>query len=284
MRLLLIIFIISLGISNSNDKIITLNEPIHDTQSLKVNISYSLGDFVLEHGQDNMAVTGFLKYNSNNFDGELEYDRFGSHSILNLETNMDIDFDWEFNENKKDPIYNEAELYISPLIPVSLDLDVGMGNSIISLDKIDIGEFFLECGLCDAQIDIGKNRNPIECRKLDVDAGLGTIKIDNLLNANANDMDFNCGLGTMELDFTGEVLQDINVDIMVGLGSVAVIFQTGTNVIFNYDSSFLSNVELSEFNHRDDAYYSIPFVENSPSITITGSIGAGTLDIKWIDN
>jgi len=231
-----------------------------------------------------MAVTGYLKYNSKNFEGKLEYDQFGSHGILNLETNMDIDFDWEFNDTKKNPIYNEAELYISPIVPISLNIGVGMGNSLISLDKIKIEEFVLDCGLCETQIDIGANRNPIDCSNLDVDAGLGTVKINNLLNLNTTDMDFDCGLGTMELDFTGELWQDVNVDISVGLGSVDMIFQPGTNVIFKYESSFLSNVDLSDFRYSGDKYYSIPFIEDNPSIIITCSIGAGTLDIQWVEN
>ena len=284
MRLIYFICIISLGISNSHENIITLNELLNDTQSLKVNISYSLGDLILEHGQNNMAVTGYLKYNSKNFEGKLEYDQFGSHGILNLETDMDINFDWEFNDNTKNLIYNEAELYISPVIPISLNLGVGMGNSLISLDKIKVEEFNLDCGLCETQIDIGEHRNPIDCSSLDVDAGLGTVKIKNLINLNTTDMDFDCGLGTMELDFTGVLLNEIYVDLSVGLGSVDLIFQTGTNVIFKYDGSFLSNVDLSDFRYSGDEYYSIPFIEDNPSIVITGSIGAGTLDIHWIEN
>jgi hypothetical protein len=88
----------------------------------------------------------------------------------------------------------------------------------------------------------------------------------------------------MELDFTGELWQDVNVDISVGLGSVDMIFQPGTNVIFKYESSFLSNVDLSDFRYSGDKYYSIPFIEDNPSIIITCSIGAGTLDIQWVEN
>ena len=268
---------------NKPNNIVTLNEPLNDINSIMVNIDYSLGNLVLEAGQPSMAVTGYLKYNYQNIDGLLEYNIYGSTGILNLETDVEVDWDFEFDENDKNKIYNESELYLSSKIPLRMNIDVGMGKSNLSLSKLMIEDFNLDCGMCETIIDFGEVINPVRCATVDIDAGLGSAKVRNILNSNSDKMEFECGLGTMDLHFGGQLKRDIEVDLSIGLGAMEIEIPIGTNVIFKYDGSFLASVDLMDFTQINDEYRSKYFERNNPIIYITGSIGGGSLEINWID-
>lgn len=279
-----VMIIMCLAFPNNPDKILTLNESLDGIQSMKVNIDYNLGNLVMEAGQADMAVTGYLKYNYQNIDGLLEYERFGTTGVLHLETDVDVGWDFEFDDGKKNKIFNESELYLSPKVPLKMNIDVGMGKSNLSLDHLTIEDFVLDCGMCETIIDFGESFNPVKCATVDIDAGLGSATVKNLLNSNSDRMEFECGLGTMDLHFGGLLKHDIDVDISVGLGTIEIEIPEGMNVIFKYDGSFLSNVDLDDFSLISDEYYSKDFNKENYTIYITGTIGAGSIEINWIDN
>ncbi|MFQ6610649.1 MAG: hypothetical protein ACE5D7_07610 [Fidelibacterota bacterium] len=281
-RLILLPLLFCFIYPNNPDKILTLNEPLNDISYLKVNIDYSLGNLVMEAGQPGMAVTGYLKYNHQHIDGRLEYNEYGSTGILNLETDIEVDWNFKFDEDDKNKIYNESELYLSSKMPTIMNIDVGMGKSTLSLDRLMIEDFNLDCGMCETNIDFGEVLNPVKCASVDIDAGLGSAKVRNILNSNSDKMEFECGLGSMDLHFGGELKRDIEVDLSIGLGTMEIEIPIGTNVIFEYDGSFLASVDLVGFTQINDEYHSKNFDNNNPVIYITGSIGGGSLEINWI--
>jgi len=283
-KVIFIAMLICLIFPSNKEKILTLNEPLYNIKSMKVNIDYSLGNLVIEAGQPDMAVTGYLKYFYQNIDGLLEYEKFGSTGILRLETEVDIDWDINYKNYGKNKVYNESELYLSPKIPLKMNVDVGMGKSTLSLQQLKIENFVLDCGMCETKVDFGEIYNPVDCMKIDVDAGLGSATLKNLLNSNSDQMEFECGLGTMNLEFGGQLKHDVEVDISVGLGAVNIEIPKGTNVIFKYDGSFLSSVDLDDFSNHGDEYRSRVINDANFTIYITGSNGAGSLKIKWIEN
>ncbi len=269
--------------SSSSMTIITLNEELSDVKSMKFTADFSLGDLVIERGHEDMAVTGYLKYNENHIDGSLDYKEYGSTGILKLNTDVEVDFNWDFEKNKRNTMYNESEIYLTTRIPISMNLDMSMGNSDLKLERLKISDFSLDVGMGEVTIDFGERMNPVNCRKVDIDAGMGSATVKNLLNANTDQMEFGCGLGSMNLEFSGLLEYDVDVDISIGMGSVKIQIPAGYNVIFEYDGSFLSNIDMDGFSQKGDEYRSRDFNPNAPVIRISGSIGAGNLEISWIN-
>ncbi len=263
-------------------QVITINEELGNIQSMKSTIDFNLGKILLEKGQDNMAVTGFLMYNADIMDGELKYSSFGSMGILELttETELDLDFgnDWD-SENA-----NQCELYLTPKLPQKIVFDLGLGEAEIDLDEIQYNHFTLDCGLGEASINFGRKRNPLDCKTLDVNVGLGSVEINNLLNSNGTAMNFECGLGELDLDFTGEITKDVNVGASVGLGSIDILIPKGTNVTINCDKSFLSSLDVKNFDKVEDGEYkSEEFDDEKPILHFDISLGAGSAEFRWID-
>ncbi len=281
MKYSILIFYVVIGLSMSNEKILTLNEPLGDIQSMKVTIDFGMGDLLLEKGNDDLAITGYLKYNQKYTDAQLEYNEYGQTGILDAKT--DFEFEWSDHENGRGEKSNECELYVTPQCPLQMSVDVDLGESHLNLDGLKISKFIMDSSLGDMSVNFGEHYNQIKCEKVDIDNGLGSINIINLANINTTNMDFECGLGSMDLGFGGNLQHDINVDISIGLGSMDIRIPQGTNVVVEYDGSFLSSVDLDDFEKiSDDEYRSANFKKGENTIYFSVSIGAGSLNLIWM--
>ena len=267
---------------HGKNSILTLNEPLGDIRTMKVNVEIAMCHILIKSGQNNMAVAGYLQFNKKISEGVFNYQKFGSKGILTVAT--EVDFDWSFWKSNDSKFLNECEVHLTPNIQAKINIDLGMGKGEFQMNNLQLSEFILNCGLGDANVDFGSQFNPIECKQLDIATGLGSIQINNLSNLNTDKMNFNCGLGSIEMDFSGSHLRDIDVQILVGLGSVDISIPRGRNVEFRYDDSFLSNVDLENFKHIDDGEYrSEEFIDNNPVIYFSASIGAGSITLNWIN-
>jgi len=281
MRGLIIALTFSVLFSQSTEKIYTLNEPVGDINSIKVNIDFGMGSINLERGQSDLAVTGYLKFNRKYTDALFEYEEFGATGVLDVET--DFDLDWSDKGKKDDDKSNESEIYLTPDIPLKMSIDVGFGEGNFNFDELQISELVMDCGLGESNVVFGQLKNKIACKRVDIDNGLGSISISKLANANTGEMEFECGLGSMILDFSGEIDQDIEVDLAVGMGTINIYVPDKTNVIFEYDGTFLSSIDLDSFKKLNDKeYQSEEFTPDQPTITFSATIGAGSVTLNWL--
>ncbi len=277
MKIALLLAIMSYAFASNSEQIITLNEPLGDVSMVKVNINFGFGSLLVETGSAKQAVTGYVRYHPKFTEATMEYNEYGTTGVLDIET--DFDFDWEFGDDTNDS-GNEGEVYITNAVPVKMYVDSGLGEVALNLGGIQLEDLVVDSGLGEAYIDFGNTLNPIKCRRIDVDTGLGSTEIKNLLYSNSPEMEFECGLGSMELDFSGILAYDIKIDLAVGMGSITAWVPEDVNVIVEYDGNFLSSIELDDFTEvSDEEYRSTGFSEGQPTMFFSASVGAGSLEI-----
>jgi len=282
MKLLIMIIVLSVVFTQSAEKIFTLNEPINDITELKVNIDFGMGDLVLKAGQNSIAVSGYLQYNYKYTDASFTFNQYGKTGILDVETDFDLDLSQ--NGKSDDHKSNECELYLAPGVPLDMSIDIGFGEAMFDLEGLQLSELTMDCGFGELLVDFGDNLNSVPCSRVDIDNGLGSVRVINLANSNTDEMDFECGLGSMTLEFSGKLEKDIDVDLAVGLGGINIQVPFNTNVKFEYDGSFLSSIDLEDFEMMDEnEYQSETFTEDSPTIHFSASVGAGSITLNWIN-
>ena len=124
-------------------------------------------------------------------------------------------------------------------------------------------------------------------RKLAVGNGLGELTAWRLSNSRADRLSFDIGLGSAELDFSGEELRDMRVDINVGLGDVTLRIPRDYNVDLDAEENFLSSIDTrgmvqvrkGRYRHRSEDPDS-----QRPTLRIDAAIGLGSIDVRWIDD
>ena len=266
--------------SGENQKVLTINEPLGKIYSMKSDIDFSFGRIILERGQEEMAVTGFLMYDTSIVAGKIQYITYGSMGILEVSTETEID--WPFGNDWNSDNVNQCELYLSPKIAQKITFDMGLGEAEIDLNGIQYNHFTLDCGLGEASINFGEKQNAIKCENLNIDVGLGSVEIINLLNTNATEINFECGLGELDLEFSGALTDDVTVEASIGLGSIDILLPRGINVTIGCDKSFLSSLDLKDFEKLEDGeYQSDDYDPKKPTLHFNIFIGAGSAEFRW---
>ncbi len=270
------------GPGGDDRTILTIDEVLDEkVQRMEVNVEFGLGEIRLERGNPAKAVTGYIQYDEDYIRPKVEYEVKGSVAYFRLTTKSRHE-GWE-NVHMRDMESPESELYFTTRVPLEIDFNCGLGEAVLDLGDLKVMDLNLDNGLGETTLDFS-TPNGVELRRISVDNGLGELTAKNLSNARTERLKFDCGLGEADLDFGGEELRDMSVDVNVGLGSVTLRIPRGYNVEMEAEESFLSTIDTRDMVQKGHGYYrSEDYDPDRPTLRITASVGLGSIDIKWTD-
>ena len=124
--------------------------------------------------------------------------------------------------------------------------------------------------------------NPIEMDFMDINVKIGEARLLQLGNARFKVADINGGIGTIEVDFTGELLTDSRADVDMDIGEATIIMphKMGVKMRIGGGFSFLSSKNIdSSFYRRGDSYYSDNYEDTKKRFYLRVTPGLGELNI-----
>lgn len=147
------------------------------------------------------------------------------------------------------------ELQLSPDIPVSLDVELGIGKGEFRLGGLQVKDFTLSTGASDVTLSFDSpNAGTIE--NINIESGLSRFQARNLGNANFKHLRFQGGVGSYLLDFSGSLTSEVDVDLEVGLGVVTVVIPSNVGARIVYDETWMSSIDLDpDFRTAGDNIY-----------------------------
>jgi hypothetical protein len=246
---------------------------------LVVRCELGAGEFtILPADMDDVADID-IEYDSRRVDVSVDYEIRRSTGYLYLESDglerSDIDTD--------DNIW---DVKLSSKYPARIEMDIGACDAVFDLGGIPLEELSLDVGAAAGKIDFSR-RNPIRMREFDVDAGASSLEMHDIGNANFEEMNFDGGVGSFDLDFRGKYEGESMIDIDIGLGSADIILPRGVPIqVETEGSNWLSSVEmhgddLDEVD--DDLFESRDFADAKDRIMLRLSVGLGSADLYWRD-
>ena len=246
-------------------------------KDLDVSISYGLGELTIGSSNKKNTIEGSITYDSRRIIPIVTIESVSSSGVLTIKTKKDHNKDQ--CRHKLSGIDNEMEFYFPPQIKTDLFLDFGVGDAEIDLTNISITKLNINCGLSDVEIEINK-RNNVVCESVSIENGLGDLSVSGLGNLAAKKIDINIGLGSADIDFSGERIYDTDINVDVGLGSLDMILPKKANIEIYVDSSFLSSVDIYGLKQKKNKLWVSPNWESSyPTITMDVNVGIGSVDI-----
>jgi len=273
----------ALLLARDNRKIVTIDELLADgIEVMQIDIEFGFGEIHMERGNPAKAVTGYIEYDEDYIRPEFDYRVKGKTARFRFRTKTFRD-GWRFDLARHDMDSPESELYFTTRIPLEIKFACGLGEAHIDLGDLQVADLNLDNGLGETTLDFSTpNRTYLD--RLSVDNGLGELVARNLSNARTGRMEFNCGLGEADLDFSGEELRDISVDVNVGLGSITLRIPEAYSVELHAGDNFLSSIDTQGMvSIRKGLHRTRDFDDDGPTLYIDASVGLGSLDIKWID-
>jgi hypothetical protein len=172
-------------------------------------------------------------------------------------------------------------LKFSEAIPISFDVELGVGKGDFNLTGLDVKDFNLSTGASDVFLAFDE-ANPGQIENLSIESGVSKFDTRNLANANFRHFHFQGGMGSYTLDFGGKLHNEVDVDIEVGLGLVTILIpeEIGARVI--YEKSWASKLDCADdFEPAgENEYISANYHSATGRMNINIDSGFGSIKIR----
>ncbi|HWR82649.1 MAG TPA: toast rack family protein [Candidatus Deferrimicrobium sp.] len=179
---------------------------------------------------------------------------------------------------------NRLDLTLSTRYPARLTMDIGACEAEIDFGGVPLEFLDIDVGAASGEITFS-SPNPRRLSEIQIDAGASSLEMHTIGNANFEQMTFQGGAGSFDLDFRGDYNGESRIDIDVGLGSADIILPLGVPVrIESSGSDWFSSVDFhgEDLDEVDDGVYESPDFEKAESrIVLTLDVGMGSVDLYW---
>jgi hypothetical protein len=172
-------------------------------------------------------------------------------------------------------------LRFTDAIPISFDVELGVGRGDFNLSGLEVKDFNLSTGASDVSLAFDSpNRQQIE--NLNIESGVSKFDARNLNNANFKRFGFHGGVGSYTLDFGGVLQHEVDVDIEVGLGLVTLIVPEDIGARVMYEESWASKLDCDrDFRSAGENTYVSENYHNVPGkMNINIDSGLGSIKVR----
>ncbi len=251
-------------------------------RELKVVISASLGTMQITRGEPEKIV---LAEAPSGTESPIDI----SYAIRNRVGYLDITLgDLDGDKGQKMNIFHIGRLKsgtwvlrFSDAIPISFDIEQGVGKADLDLSGLQVKDFTLNSGASDATLSFDEpNRTAID--NLTVESGVSKFSGRNLGNANFKRFRFQGGVGSYTLDFSGSLHNEVDVDIELAFGALTVIVPPEVGARVFYDNSFMSRLDYAkDFSKTSESQYtSDNYTTAEGKMNIRIDSGVGSVNIR----
>jgi len=246
-----------------------INVPLlPDTQAIPdVTLKFAAGTLNLQPGAEGALVTGTATYNV----ADLKPTVSTENGNILIETG---NFDLKGFPRLNQDVINNWELKLGAS-PMRLVINAGAYQGDYELGGLSLERLQIEDGA--SQVDVSfSTPNLAQMSSLQYTTGASQVSLKGLANANTTDMTFRGGAGEYTLDFSGELRNNMDVNIESGVSSVTIIVPEGVNAQVISDSGFTTVSTSGSWKQNGNTYQ---LTGSGNTITINVKIGAGSLKL-----
>jgi hypothetical protein len=245
-----------------------------DREPVEVYIGYAAGELRVQAAESPMLYRLEMRYDEDHFAPITEYNadsrvlRLGQRSLR--------------DGRKIDPEEgSRTTVSLTRDAPLDIDIEFGAGEANIELGGISLRRVDISTGASETAIRFGAP-NRITAERVAIEAGAAELTVVGLGNARAGSIDFQGGVGSTTLDFSGAWTADADASVQMGIGSLTLRFPRGLGVRLN-KSSFLTSFDSDGLTKRGDSYYSGNWDSAEHRLTIDVQAALGSIDVEWVN-
>jgi len=172
-------------------------------------------------------------------------------------------------------------LRVSDAVPVSFDVELGIGSGDFNLTGLQVKDFTLSAGASNVTLAFDEP-NSIRIDNMTIESGVSKFDGRNLGNANFRHLRFKGGVGAYSLDFAGAMTTEVDVDVEVGLGVMTIFVPQEVGARVSYDKSWMSRIDCAEDFRESDSneYLSDNYSSAAGKMNIRIDAGLGSVKIR----
>jgi hypothetical protein len=252
-------------------------------RELNVVLSSSFGTFLISRGESEKIFVVETAGSQADLLTNLEY------SIRNRVGYADLtlgDVKNEGGEKKRSfriGDFNKGKWYIrfSDAVPISFDVELGVGRGDFNLSGLQVKDFNLSAGASDVTLSFDEP-NKARIENINIESGVSKFDARNLGNANFRHFRFQGGLGAYTLDFGGALNGEVDVDIEVGMGVLTIIVPQDVGAKVFYEKSWVSRLDCDhDFrSSAENEYLTDNYSSSASRMNIKIDSGMGSIKIR----
>lgn len=191
--------------------------------------------------------------------------------------------DFEIEKIHSKDVAKEGKWYIRLCkdIPTTLEIELGATKADIELGGLSLKNLKISTGVSKTNLKFTKP-NKIVMRRFEIEAGIAKFEGENLGNAKFKNLGFSGGIGDFELNFSGELLNDANINISVGFGNLELYLPSDVGAVIR-SSGFLSSKKFDNFYKMEDKFISSNIDEVQKKVNIYIDSGLGNIRVRWTE-
>lgn len=244
-------------------------------------IKLSVGQLDLYKGSSVSDLVATIEgdYDEKNYFYDYEFDPSGQRADLLFSSELRSRLQTRIEGND-----NRWELNLSPDVEWRLKADIGAAEATLDLGGLSVSELQFEVGAADVRIDFS-TPNQTTLNFFKISAGACDLKMNDIGNARFDRLEFDGGVGSFRLDFSGQFDYRADARIAVGLGSVHIIIPSEVGVRLETDNNFLSSIKFSKrilkrVHEDEDVYETDNFDTAKGQLILQLEIGMGSANIE----
>jgi hypothetical protein len=249
-------------------------EPSQNEELLEADISLPVGTLEIEAGTSANLYEIDLEYNERSFRPDIDFRRSGAKAELRFRLSGE-------GRSSRKVGKNRLTLRLNPNVALVLRTRTGVGESQIDLGGMSVRELDLENGVGETALTM-LSPNRITCDEVQIRNGVGALDMTGLGNLGFQRLRFQGGVGGSNLDFSGDWKEEADVEVEVGVGGVKLRLPRSVGAEVRAGRSFLSGVDLPEFEKRGDKYYSYNLSRVSKVVRFRVQAGIGGVEWDWL--
>lgn len=247
-------------------------------KKLVVSMDIAFGSIILERGdKEKIAIIDYEEEKQDDHKFHVAYDVDGETGRLKVKLKKSKSF---WNDDDDESRYRRITIKLTESLPVWLDLELGAGKGDIDLTGLQLKDLKISSGASSVELTCDQP-NRVSADRIEIESGVSKFTATNLCNVNFRDLKFSGGVGVYKLDFGGELTEDANAHIEVGLGSIVVYIpkEVATKVI--YDDNWFSSFDLDRgFKKRKNGVYESVSDDGGKLLTVKIESGLGSVKVK----
>ncbi|MBI1808556.1 MAG: hypothetical protein HYR75_01555 [Gemmatimonadetes bacterium] len=223
---------------------------LRDTTPLRVNLEYAAGKLDVRPADAGALYTLHLRYDADRSDPLSRFDSAAHALSLGVRSHH---MSWHRGEQDA----GEMAATLSSRVPMDLTLEVGAVEAQAQLGGLRLTDLSVKTGAADVTVRFDAP-NLAAMRAMTLEAGAAQLKLVHGANAGADRVTANVGVGSIDLDFTGPLANDVDISASVALGDLTVRASPDVGVFVDA-KTFLGDLSDSGLTKRGDGWYSVGY-------------------------
>ncbi len=251
---------------------------LHGETRLTARVEYGAGTLRIEPGAPGELYRMNLSYDQDRFIPVSDFNASSRTAVLGLRAAGE----GGVRVVSSNQLRQLATIAISPRADLTLDLSLGAVDADVELGGLRISDLELKTGASRATVRFSRP-NGMRCRHAAFSAGAAEVSILGLGNSRCDEIEFEGGMGTVLLDFSGNWTSSAHVEVKMAVGEITLRLPRRVGVRLAMDK-FLSSFEPAGLIRRGDAFVSSNYGRAERRLDLDLTSAMGGVNVEWIES